>query len=94
MVSPMPDVNYSIQTGDGKYWVVTDTGERRSKRMTRRELNNAIKRSSSAVRIAEAVGQEVDPCSKWFPSNPSVEKLRISGKLHRCLRSHHLGEIK
>ena len=73
MVSQMPNVKYSIQTKDGKYWVVTDGGERRSKRMTRRELNNAIKRSSTAVRIAEAVGQEADPLLKM------VSQQSISG---------------
>lgn len=69
----MPNVKYSIKTQDGKYWIVTDAGEPRSKRMTRSELNNAIKRSVSAVKIAEAVGKEVDPLLKM------VSQQQISG---------------
>lgn len=70
MVSQMSNMEFSILAEDGRFWVVTDSGERRSKRMTRRELDNAIKRSASAVRIAEAVGQEADPLLKMVSQQP------------------------
>lgn len=64
------DGKYKILTKDGKYIIATDAGVKRSKLMTRRELDNAIKRSSSAVRVAEAVGEEVDPLFRMLSKQP------------------------
>lgn len=58
------DVVFVLDMKDGKYSVKDDTGRRRSKWMTPGELNRAIRRSTTVVIVAEAVGEKADPILK------------------------------
>lgn len=58
------DTVFVLVRKNGKYSVQDGAGKRLTKWMTTEEFNRAIRRSTTAVNVAEAVGEEADPILK------------------------------
>ncbi|MFJ2618110.1 hypothetical protein [Glutamicibacter sp. NPDC087344] len=67
------NANLVLDFKDGKYSVIdAATGIRHTKWITRSELNRAIDRSATAVKVAQAVGEEPNPILKMVSEQQQV----------------------